>query len=105
MVASTDLWSVQLRDILMLSCADNSDDVHGGVRWRLGKNDDGNVSILVCPKRSQNENRAPRYDDSEAVVLSLPQSRASSSLFEAVCPTAQEFVEQRDDGGSGCPHP
>ena len=35
-VASADLWSVQLRVVLyapcMLCCADNSDDVHGGVR-------------------------------------------------------------------------
>ena len=30
------------------------------------------MGILVCPKRSQSEIRAPRYDDNDAVVLSLP---------------------------------
>ena len=29
-------------------------------------------AFWFCPMRSQSEIRAPRYDDSEAVVLSLP---------------------------------
>ena len=55
----------------MLYCADHSVDVHDDVRQRQRKNDDGHVGILVCPKRSQSEIRAPRYNDSEAVVLNL----------------------------------
>ena len=53
-VANADLWSTQLRNVLhapcMLHCADNSDDVHDGVRLRQRRSDDGNVGILVCPK-------------------------------------------------------
>ena len=44
--------------------------IHDGVRQRWRKDDDGNVGILVCPKRSQSKIRAPRHDDNDAVVLS-----------------------------------
>ena len=59
----------------MLHYADNSDDAHYGVHWRLRKSDDDNVGILVCPKPSRNEVRAQRYDGNKPVALSQPSIR------------------------------
>ena len=53
-VANTDLWSVQLRDVLHVPCvlcfADNSDDVHDGVRQRWRKNDDSGLSKAISER-------------------------------------------------------
>ena len=47
-------WQMQIfgpRNFAMYChCADNSDDVHDGVRLKQRRSDDGNVGILVCPK-------------------------------------------------------
>ena len=65
-VAFTDLWSVQLRDVLhapcMLYCADNSDDVHGGVRNRDRKTTVAMWAVWFVKR-----------DDSEAEGPSQPQ--------------------------------
>ena len=81
-VARTDLYSVQLRDVLhapCIACFTTLTILLMCLTSYIGdrKSDDGDVGMLVCPKRSRNEIRAQWYDGNETVA---PSQRSIRNL-------------------------